>query len=78
MSRYDYRVKRQLFQKRNVEKYKNFRSFEKEYLARSRFQKLVRFLLILIALILLIFALIFTVNAETKKAVPYQKETLIF
>ena len=66
MPRYDYRVRRQLFQNRNIDKYKNFNSLEKQFEARNRTHKLVRLLLILLALLLFTLTIVFVSSASER------------
>ena len=64
MSRYDYRVRRKLFDRGQSSSHKDFNSFEKKYNQRHRIQRTSRFLLILLALIVLIGIAVFTAKAD--------------
>lgn len=63
MTRYDYRIRRQLFQRR-TERFQNFDALEQRYRSRKRTTNIVRFLIILIALIILVGILVFTAKAD--------------
>ncbi|MEQ8469906.1 MAG: hypothetical protein RIC35_01905 [Marinoscillum sp.] len=64
MSRYNYRVKRKLFQRKGEGQNQDFGAFQRQYQSRKRMQKINRFLLILIALILLIGVAVFSAYGE--------------
>lgn len=76
MSRYDYRVKRKLFGRSQLSEHKDFGSFQKEYLHRRRVLRNSRFLVILIALIILIGIAVFAARADVSKehAIPLHDE----
>lgn len=74
MSGYDYRIRRNVFRSKRIEKYQNFQSLQDRYRSGRRMQSLARFLLILIALVVLIGFLIFTANATQKKPVSPKME----
>lgn len=76
MSRYDYRVRRKLFNRGQENSHKDFNSFERKYNQRHRIQRASRFLLILIALIVLIGIAVFAAKADNikKKSAPLESE----
>lgn len=64
MTRYDFRVRRQLFQRKGAERFQNFEALEKRYKSRRRMAVIGRSLLILIALVILLGVLVFTSKAN--------------
>lgn len=69
MTRYDFRVRRQLFQRKGAERFQNFEALEKRYRSRKRMANIGRSMLILLALIILIGVLVFTAKAKPSKPV---------
>lgn len=64
MPGYDYRIRRNTFRNRNIEKHMDFRSVEHRYRSGRRVRAISKLLLILIALIILIGILVFTAGAS--------------
>ncbi|GEM_PF-3190837 len=71
MARYDFRFRRQVFRSHRMAKHKDFGSLEKLYTARKRSRNIGRLLLILVALILLTAALVFTSSAQNPQQDQY-------
>lgn len=67
MPRYDYKIKKNLFQNRESTRHQNFQSIEKRYASRRRSHNALRIILILATLIVLIGILIFSANADQKR-----------
>lgn len=70
MSRYDYRMRRKLFNRHGSNPHKNFGAFEKEFIHKRRVQRTSRFLLVLLILVALIGLAVFTANAENIQKSP--------
>lgn len=67
MPRYDYRIKSRVFRESDVNRHQDFNRIKKQYASHRRTAKTARFVLILIALVLLIGILVFTARADQQK-----------
>lgn len=81
MSRYDFRIRKQAFRSRNIDHHKDFGSLQRRYTSRQKAKSFVRLLVILIGLLLLICALMFTTAQSTPinqpekvRVLPAEKE----
>ncbi len=68
MTRYDFRIRRQLFKRSGTERFQNFEAIEKRYQMRKRSNMIVRIVMILVALLILISLVVFLSGAKQKKA----------
>jgi hypothetical protein len=69
MTKYDFRIRRQLFKRSGTERFQNFEALEKRYRMRRRSNMIVRIVMVLIALVMLISLIVFLSGAKQKK--PY-------
>jgi len=70
MRKYDFKVRKELFQKGQIQRYKDFRSFERTFSARKRTQSRHRNVLVFVILLILLVVLLFSVKSQPIQPYP--------